>query len=178
MWLPDLERIDTVTRLEHFFSWGAILFVALMGVCEGIAHTLTGKKEALLSSPRRLSTRQQLALANALKASSKHVVGLCAPRVREAQHFAQSFNATFAEAGWSVKLTVVDAPEGELEAGVLFMSYEGNTPPSSPDFSALEKAFEEAQIPFKHVRMRLMDPFRDGVTTSDPVIMIGNRFPY
>jgi hypothetical protein len=51
MRLFDFERLDVVTRLERWFSWGAILFVGLMVVCEMFSHMLAERKNELQSLP-------------------------------------------------------------------------------------------------------------------------------
>ena len=58
-------------------------------------------------------------------------------RNRESEIFAHQFLRAFQNAGWSVNFVVTDLPERELDSGVIFPSFEGNTPPSRPDFSTL-----------------------------------------
>ena len=178
MYLFDLERLDVVTQLERWFSWGAIVFVTLMVICETGSHMLSEKKAQLLGRPRTLSTRQFNKLVSELGRLPKGTLGVGSPRTREPQIFAKRFFDAFSRADWRVHMIVSDLPEGELDSGVLFLSYEGNTPPSSPDFSSIEQAFVAADIPYEKVRLPLRDVYTNGVTTSDPVILIGNRFQY
>lgn len=176
-WL-DLERIDVVSELEHAFSWGVIVFVALMVVCETAAHMLTERKERLLSQPRHLSPTQYAALVHELERSAKVTVGLCSPRSRESEIFGHQIFEAFTAAGWTAQTSLADVPEAELDSGILFLSYEGNSPPSMPDFSSVERAFRAADIPYKKVRLPLRNVYTNGITTSDPVILIGKRFEY
>lgn len=178
MWFIDLERLDVVTRLEHWFSWSAIVFVGLMVVCEGVSHMLSERREQLLSRPRTLSTRQFSKLVTELQHLPRGRLGLCSPRTRESEIFAHQILDAFLKGGWQANMVVSDLRESELDSGVLFLSYDGNTPPSNPDFSAIEQAFLTADISHKNVRLPLQAAYTNGVTTSDPVILIGKRFEY
>ena len=99
---------------------------------------------------------------------------------RRSKKLSQSItlNVVILKGGWQAKMVVSDLRESELDSGVLFLSYEGNTPPSNPDFSAIEQAFLTADISHKNVRLPLQAAYTNGVTTSDPVILIGKRFEY
>jgi len=175
---PDFERLDVVKRWENWSSIAAIVFVGLMVVCEAAAHWLVARKDDLSSAPRALSTRQSQALVSALRNEVPGTVGLCSPPVREHEVLLSQLERVFRGAGWRATRNIANIPDQDLESGILFLSYEGNSPPSNPDFSGLESAFRAARIEFRKVRLPLRGTYTNGITTSDPVILIGNRFDY
>ena len=154
------------------------MFVGLMVVCEAISHCLSERKDQLLALPRQLSSRQFEKLVSELRLHPQRKVGVCTLRNREAEIFARQFLRAFKEAGWEANFVLTDLPENEMDSGVLFLSFEGNTPPSRPDFSLLETAFAGANISYKMAYLRLMGVYTNGISTNDPVVLIGKRFEY
>jgi hypothetical protein len=175
---PDFGRLEVVKRWENWSSIGAIVFVALMVVCESTAHWLGSRKDELTSGPWALSTRQKQQLHSALRSEVPARVGLCSTRAREHQVLLDQLARIFADAGWEAPSKFIGFPNESLESGILFLSYAGNTPESNPDFSGLERAFRAADIEFRRVRLPLQGAYTNGISTSDPVIVIGNRFDY
>jgi hypothetical protein len=113
-----------------------------------------------------------------LSHGARGTIGICSPRARESEIFAQQFYDAFIKAGWDARKVVVDLNEAEIDSGVLLLTYYGNTPPSQPDFSGIERAFLVADVPYKPTHLALMRAYTNGVTTSDPVILVGKRFEY
>jgi hypothetical protein len=132
--LPDFERLDVVRRWENRSSLGVIIFVSLMVVCEMAVHWFDRRKDDLTSAPRFLSTRQKQELLSALRREIPIKVGLSSSNVREHQVLLSQMERIFADAGWQTSRNIVGGTDEGLESGVLFVSYAGNDPPSSPDF--------------------------------------------
>ena len=57
--------------------------------------------------------------------------------------------------------------------GILLVAYDGNTPPSNPDFGPIVGAFEAAGMKFQQRRMPMFGGYTAGITTSDPVLYVG-----
>jgi hypothetical protein len=78
----------------------------------------------------------------------------------------------FEQAGWEC-ITLTDVQIRPQPVGIVLVAYDGNTPPSNPDFGPIVGALANAGIRFEHRRMPLQTGYTGGITTSDPVIYVG-----
>jgi hypothetical protein len=118
------------------------------------------------------------AIAKSLSSSPGRKVGICTflparEEDREKQAaLATDFAEAFTRGGWNSILNS-NVRMSINYSGVLLVAYDGNNPPSNPDFGPIEAAFQIAGIPYRLMRLRDQSPYFGPVSTSDPVVYLG-----
>ena len=149
-----------------------------------LSSQLEAMLRASMTAPGRLppkiagATRRRM--IEVLRESSRRLVGIWTDMPdlddqRDSQsQFVLSLEDTFREAGWEV-VTLTQVGLRSRPRGLTLFTYEGNTPPSDPDFAPITAALDVAAIPYRRSRIRYGEVYgyTEGISTSDPVIYVG-----